>query len=120
MFASPSKKKRKEEPLEVLSPTSAGLKLLRKRKSADVRVNRHAGDKTLTWKRNKNEGTEHVSRENATKLEERTVRRFVESMMLHLNVECDKDLELAEIIALGMVNRIRQEKEMQEGKERKD
>ena len=47
-FTSPSKKKRKQEPLEVLSPTSAGLKLLRKRKSADVRVNRHAGDKTLT------------------------------------------------------------------------
>ncbi len=52
----------------------------------------------LTWKCNKTEGTEHASRENATKVEERRVRHFVESMMLHLNVECDKDLDLAEIL----------------------
>ena len=39
--------------------------------------------------------------------------------MLHLNVKCDKDLDLAEIVALGMVNQIRQEKEIHEGKESK-
>jgi hypothetical protein len=116
----PSNKKRKEEPLEVLSPTSAGLKLMRKRKSANVRENRHAGDKTLTWQRNKTEGREHASREHATKLEERTLRRFIESMMLHLNVECAKDLDLAELVVMGMLNRIRQEKEVHEGKKRRN
>jgi hypothetical protein len=38
-------------------------------------------------------------------------------MLLQLNIECDKNLDLAELVLVGMMSRIGQEKEIQEGKE---
>jgi hypothetical protein len=42
-------------------------------------------------------------------IKERTVRGFVESMMVQLNVECDTNIDIAEIVVLGMANHVRQE-----------
>jgi hypothetical protein len=58
----------------------------------------------MIWKQKKAITTEYT-----TKVEDRTVRWFIESM-IQLNVECYKDLDLAKIVVLGMVNQIQQEK----------
>jgi len=64
--------------------------------------------------------TEHATTEHASKVEDRIVIWFVELMMLQLNVECDKDLGLTKIVVLGMVKRMRQEKQYMKDKKAKE